>query len=993
MRKRALWVFVALVPLVWSCGNNCGPGTVASDGVCVLDASQKDVLSDFLRPRVDSFELLSFEVAEEIAGYELYVDHPMTVDLKYKVVGEPFETNIEVFLETEDGSQSCVAGSFNIVHVGLSNEAVDAKLEEIIAEHGGHVTDTHEYEEMNATIEVRSECKPLVEQGKLKVELAFDPALRVRLQGRNEELPDITEDENHSIMAQMARPFILPFSEECHADAATGHDSCLTTMMLHKSPGFDLELVDFDTNVVALVEYEVMDAANVVTEDSMDAAESLETGTGDEVEAFEASVEAKVAEGEHFDVNVSLMVHGLDLGHSESFEETDATINLSAAIRPLQSDHIDYEAVADVDAWYRLQIQRDEVTPEGEHMQVREYAAVISIPTGGELESESLAVHIPEHVVTLMTGDFASYQLYELQVCVEATGIEEHGGHSATEATENNCVVKPVVVLLKPILNGSEGETNAMLGYETPATAAGAYSLGKRLEKFYGNQYVGVAPFIEFNGLTNYSFNYVQSAAGIDVNGHYSFNLAKLEAKIWDAPTGDDIFEASVGALGFSFPFRTSIPDNFEIVAGGDSVSINGVVANVSFPTEISKDKEKCKDIWAQVAWVRLCAGGVAAAGFDVGATYNREDQNEAYLDAQRTGKCHGLLCYKFNAVPRYSQDAERSCREGSGTLASPKTLDQYNTIKSTIPNGYWARVGAKSSINSPKQNWALMSYIEARDGTKYEYGGRGIDKCYVKFSGPMDCQYQGHHTWGLGKNTCQQEKVQNIITGDYNTSAFVDCKPGTRLTPVYQQAQDAYYKSFNDYHGGAFRATGILDAGSPLDVNVPWRNRSPNCAWCPWQGKDDYLGSGDVILWNTGSPGLDDIGTWIPVPYVCEYSASGMNFGLSFEPYVKATATGKAGLTLKLATAGLYIEVDIIKLSFPVEGELNLITVPAARLVAAKGNVGIDFVINTLDGAFGGFVQALNEEESWEFGSWEGYELLRTTLFEHSFPIGAFTY
>lgn len=113
---------------------------------------------------------------------------------------------------------------------------------------------------------------------------------------------------------------------------------------------------------------------------------------------------------------------------------------------------------------------------------------------------------------------------------------------------------------------------------------------------------------------------------------------------------------------------------------------------------------------------------------------------------------------------------------------------------------------------------------------------------------------------------------------------------------------------------------------------------------------------------------------------------SAGLGGSVELVPYGTLSAEGRAGIGYPGLSGGAYVEVDVLEVSLPIEGEVELgAYADGDGEVTIRGSVGLD--VTSMSGAAGVYVEALFWDKKWGV-DWSGSTIADTTFWE-----GDYTY
>jgi|GEM_PF-3902225 len=217
---------------------SCGEGTILVGDLCLPEDNGPGGAVAGL-PMVESARLLELVLPHE--DEPLMLHYPVPVHARVEVTGEDAFVSLHVSLDTPDGEQGCVIGSFPVAHIAPFDS-------------GGvqQVSEPRAYD-LTATFAVPEACAPVSGRDDLVLRVSFDTFATTEYAMRVEP-PGLADTVEPSLWEMtLASPLD---ASACEAPGTSHPDTCDVPIEVLPSPGLDVELASLElVNSVGLLRY------------------------------------------------------------------------------------------------------------------------------------------------------------------------------------------------------------------------------------------------------------------------------------------------------------------------------------------------------------------------------------------------------------------------------------------------------------------------------------------------------------------------------------------------------------------------------------------------------------------------------------------------------------------------------------------------------------------------------------------------------------------
>jgi hypothetical protein len=737
----------------------------------------------------------------------------------------------------------------------------------------------------------------------VKAWVAFDPFDHTNLAGRT---LTVGADSTLADYLQQSR---LPLTG-CTSETEAHAENCETALELQASPGRDVVMTSSKLSSTVAV-LELLAFVPEYTETTMT------DDDGNVIDLVQPEPLKPLSTSPHFIVNADLKVFGLDGSAGDAVE--DGALALNFAIRPLVLSADETDLPAELRDWLPLfaEVQDEPRAGEEPTINLLEEEFMKSMVGSQALVRTSPIFITGDAEFMIGRGSWADFDLFELRVCAAAdfaeAGVDE-------DATANNCVITPVVVLRKVVTD------NPVMGEGDDEVAAATYTDGIRLGDTYGNPDKVAVEFTLRGELISASDGVAAGALlGSYLLGWFEMTLFEAAVRGWDyfAANVNDRIVPSLIVFGFSFPAPgRSFPEGETELAG---ISFTQASPSVCYGWDFG------------IIFIGVAARAEGTIG--IGAYLNRE----VMATAETNPKCSATgavvidtqYCVKAFKVNRTVSAAAEACRNDSGWLAPAFSVAAATAIGQ-------ARTAA--GITNP--------YL------------------WVDGGASMSCVQLAAHLEGA----CDHMRDVALAMASRFT--------GSTRTELEQRAQQ-------DYDSCLARGQRQVETCVRLraDMNL-WRWRMPTLgsvatSGVPFAaGQPDDAGSGQYVLALHSSGQFYDMAKGASLPFVCMYPksyAAGGKVSAVVEPYATLTLVGEASVSVAVASATLWVSVDLLTAALPLTGSVQWMS-GTPFLTLATGT--LEFVLRGLGGAIGATLWAIVVGE-WTITifDWDSIDYGRWTL------------
>ena len=397
--------------MISGCGDDvrCGSGTVRVGGECVVDRG------DELIPRVTS---VGYDELKVTSHGPHHVLHPISVHVTVDVEAEPFEGEIVVGLEADDGSTGCLLGPIDIVHA-------PAGMDDLSGTH-----------ELAAEFVIETGCAALIDRPS-HVTVAFDPWRNLEWVGRAPLDPDMSTAATLFEQVNLSQ-----------IDETTCTNECVAGVELLTNPGPDLELLHFELDSsVIVVPIASHDAPAATAAELQQEAEDtgLVSDAMGRASTFAAQEDhtADLPETPHISVGLDYRLLGLDRDTTVGPDE----VHFAYRIRPIEgavgTEYIDEVEMDWLPVHREEHVEMTNGTHRVDHQELdfHDDLAPLDVHT-----THAPLTFVGETLARITDGTWSHTNEFELEVCANTT-MDEAIFPDEPAARANHCADLHVVLI------------------------------------------------------------------------------------------------------------------------------------------------------------------------------------------------------------------------------------------------------------------------------------------------------------------------------------------------------------------------------------------------------------------------------------------------------------------------------------------------------------------------------------------------------------------